>query len=112
LIDLDSPYAPTQLGGGASVTLAEVVTVGADALVDLTTYESAALLVGGGVEYLSAGRIPLRLGYSFDSGRRVHSVTGGLGYLDQKVGIELSLRQAVHGDDGTLLMASFRYFVQ
>ena len=111
LIDLESPYAPLTLGGGAAFS-AEMFTLGADVLVDLSTYESAEWTLGGGAEYLAGGQVPVRAGYAYDHGRRVHTVTGGLGYVDQKVGVDLSLAQDVRGAGETRLLATIRYFVQ
>jgi hypothetical protein len=112
LIDLESSLAPLQVGGSAAFTYESVFTIGADVLVDLTTFEQAQILAGGGVELLAAGKVPIRLGYVFDSGRQIHSVSGGLGYLDTSWGAELSLRQDVAGASDTAILASFRYFVQ
>ena len=111
LIDLESELAPLTLGGGAAFSAENVFTIGADVLVDMTTYEQAEWTVGGGAEYLAGGQVPIRAGYEFDHGRRVHTVTGGLGYVSQKVGVDLSLSQEVSGADETRLLASIRYFV-
>jgi len=112
LIDMDSPLAPRLIGGGASFSTAEVFTLGADCLVDLSTFDQAELIVGGGAEYLAAGRVPIRLGYEYDSGRHTHSVTGGVGYVDQQVGIDVALDQQVRGGTETRLLLAFRYFVR
>ena len=111
LIDLHSPYAPLTVGGGAAFS-GETFTLGADVLVDLTTYDVAEWTLGGGAEYLAGGQVPIRLGYTYDHGRHVHTVTGGVGYVDQKVGVDLSLAQDVRGDSDTRLLATLRYFVQ
>lgn len=112
LIDMHSPLAPVMLGGGLSYTVGDTFTIASDILFDMSTFERAEMIVGGGFEYLSSGSIPIRLGYAFDAGRETHSVTGGLGYVDQKVGIDVSLRQQVSGGDDTIAMASVRYFIQ
>lgn len=112
LIDLESALAPLTLGGSAAFTVAEAFSIGGDVLVDLTTYDQAEWTAGGGVEYLAGGQVPLRVGYAFDHGRHVHTVTGGLGYVDQKVGLDLSLAQDVSGGSETRLLAAIRYFVQ
>lgn len=112
LIDVGSPLAPLRAGGGISYTLASALTIGADVLVDPRTFDRTRLLVGGGIEYLAAGSVPLRVGYSWDQGRQLHVVTGGLGYIERKVGVDISLRQQVSGGSDTTLMASLRYFVE
>jgi hypothetical protein len=113
VLDLESPIAPLQVGGAASYTFGGALTVAADVLVDLSRgVGGAPLTVGGGVEWLTGGHVPLRVGYAWDELRRLHMITGGLGYVDQKVGLDVSLRQDVSGGRDTQLFASFRYFVR
>jgi len=61
---------------------------------------------------LTQGLVPLRLGYAFDQGRKTHALTGGVGYLDQRFGIQLSVRQLLSRHKDTTLFASIQYFVQ
>jgi hypothetical protein len=112
LIDRDSPLAPMRVGGGASYSFGETFSVGGEGLVDLSTFDHATVIAGGGVEYFAGGLVPLRFGYRYDSGRDIHSVSGGLGYVDQQVGIDVSLRQDVDGASDTKLLFSLRYHVQ
>jgi hypothetical protein len=70
------------------------------------------VLAGGGIEYLAANMVPLRVGYRYDAGRESHFVTGGIGFVDPKWGIDLSLRQEVDGQEATELQLAIRYFVQ
>lgn len=109
-IEVQSELAPAQVGGAMSVAVADF-TLGADALADLTTFSKAQLLAGGGVEYLAAGMVPLRLGYKYDTGRKLHAVGGGIGYVNPVVSIEVSVQQQVSGGDSTDVLASLRYFV-
>lgn len=116
LIDHGSPLAPRLIGGGVSYTIDGTVTVAFDGLADLSTFRDAdgslrpEGLFGGALELFVAG-VPIRGGYSYDTGRDIHYVTAGLGYVTQQFGIELSWRQQVAGDDDTWLLASVRYFV-
>jgi hypothetical protein len=113
LVDLESGLAPVQTGGSASYTMGGVFTIGADILVNLSRHvDGSPLLVGGGFEWLTGGRVPLRAGYIYDELRATHVFTAGLGYVDQAVGVDLALRQDVAGQNDTLMMASFRYFVR
>lgn len=112
LIDMGSALAPIFVGGSAAYSVGEMFSFGGDVLVDMTTYERATILAGGGAEYLAGGTVPLRLGYRFDEGRQVHSVSGSVGYVDQQVGIDVALRQDVAGDDATQVLLGFRYHVQ
>jgi len=111
LVDVESALVPVLVGGSAALVLADVFTLGADVLVDLSTFEEAQILTGGGVEYLAGGQVPLRAGYRYDRGRHLHSLTLGVGYVDQKVGVDLSFTRDVRGGDATEFLAAVRYFV-
>lgn len=110
-IDKESALVPVLLGGSAVLQLDSALQLGSDVLFDMSTFDEAKVLIGGGIEYLTQVSMPLRAGYSFDAGRQAHSVTGGIGYVDDKVGLDLSLRQQVSGGDSTEIMAAFRFFV-
>ena len=112
LISLDSVYAPLTVGGGAGVALANVAVLGADVLVDMSSYDTAAVTAGGGVEFFAAHVVPIRAGYSFDAKRTQHTLTLGLGYTDRSVGLDLSLRQDLGGMGDTRVLGAFRFFVQ
>ncbi len=111
VIDRNSEYVPILLGGSTAVVLGDTFNVGADCLVDISTYEKARYVLGGGLEYVSGGTLPLRLGYAFDSGRETHAVTGGLGYISQQFSADVALRQQVAGGSDTRVMASVRFHV-
>jgi hypothetical protein len=114
LIDTKSPLAPTLLGGSAAFG-AQGLTVGGDLLVDMNrtqTFSGPKLLAGSGVEYLAEGVAPLRAGYMFDQGRHQHLLTGGIGYVDQRMGIQVSLRQSVAGTRETTIFTAVQYFMQ
>ncbi len=112
LVDLHSPLTPVRVGGSASYAFSNSLLLGADCLVDLSTFSSAKILVGGGIEYLAGGSFPLRLGYSWDQGRNIHTLGGSIGYVDQQVGLDLGLRQDVAGAHATEIGLGLRYHVQ
>ncbi len=113
LIRSDSGLAPLLLGGSAAYTLGNVFTIGADVLVDLSTWENNELIWGGGAEYLAGGSVPLRLGYRREEGRDLHQITGAIGWVDQSMGVDFSIRQDIASDTSeTEMMVSFRYHVQ
>jgi hypothetical protein len=114
IIDRDSPLAPLTLGGSIAFGSAGL-TLGADVLVDLNRhayFDDGKLLVGGGLEYLAGGALPLRIGYRFDQGRDQHAITGGLGYVEERFGALISLRQTVNGPGETSLFFAAQFFVQ
>lgn len=111
-IDIGSLLTPFRAGGSASLLVGDFLTIGTDVLADINSFENPEILVGAGLEFLAGGLVPIRAGYRYDSGRTVHAITGGLGYVDQKFGVELALRQEVGERDDTEVMLSLRYFVQ
>jgi opacity protein-like surface antigen len=111
VVDRHSAYVPILLGGSVAVNIGRSITIGADCLADLTTFRKAALLVGGGAEYMGGPNVPLRLGYSFDAGRKKHAISGGIGYTSQSFGLDFSLQQQVAGGKDTRITASVRIYV-
>lgn len=107
-----SAWAPVRLGGAAAVMPLEILSLGVDVAFDLTTYDSPAGRYVGYGELLAGARFPLRLAYTFDDGRDVHTVSGGVGYVDQRFGLDLSVRQDVTGASETLLAAGVRLFIR
>ena len=111
LISMDSVYAPLMLGGGAGIGIANVALLGADVLVDMSSYDKANVMLGGGAEVFAAQAIPIRAGYSYDIKRSQHTLSVGLGYTDRSVGLDLSLRQDLGGEGDTRIMGAFRFYV-
>lgn len=111
LIRHDSAYVPLMAGGSISFNVGESLTLGADVLADFNTFANTTVQAGGGLEYLHENRIPLRLGYLFDSGRGYHYVGAGVGYNDDKMGVEFGLQQGVSGTNDTRAIVALRYFV-
>lgn len=114
LTNTESTHAPLSLGIGLALTLSSFVVVG-DMLMDFTSAEDLMFEASGGAEYLVSGNWPIRLGYRWDQILGTHSVTGGFGYVSQRFGIELSIRQDVSSPDDHLhthLALGIRYFAQ
>lgn len=116
---------PTQLGLGLAYAASARMTLAADLLVNFTGYQECASMLkascptyqnrivfraGGGAEYSIADRVPLRLGYLFDSNLTSHHLTGGLGYFDARGrwGVDAGFRQRLAGGAETLLLFGVR----
>jgi hypothetical protein len=112
LVDRHSALVPMMVGGGLSLTMVEGLDISGDCLVDLTTFTSAEVVVGGGPEYLAGEQVPLRIGYRRDQGRDIHSITASIGSLDAKFGIDLAMRQDFGGQTASQLLLALRYHVQ
>jgi len=114
LIDTKSPLAPMSAGGSVAFN-AGLLTVGGDVLVDvnkLNLYSGPRIYGGGGLEYLASGILPLRVGYAYDQRRAQSFVTGGIGYMDPRYAIQISLRQSVNNGSETSLFFGAAAFVQ
>ena len=117
LIDVGSALVPVMVGGSASYTIDNTFTLAFDGLADLSTYKYEDGTIrpegqfGGALEFFT-GEIPIRAGYMYDTGRDLHYVTAGLGWMNESLGIDLAVRQQVTGPLDTWMLASFRYFIQ
>jgi len=113
LLDRHTSLAPTLLGGSVAYSFSDRISLGADFLADITTFDHVTYLAGGGVELLISDTVPVRVGYRHDTGRGIGRLTGSIGYVDQSFGIDLAFSQHVVGnEDGTQLLLSVRYQVQ
>jgi hypothetical protein len=110
-IDMNSPFVPLTIAGGVAFAIMPALSIGADVLADMTTFDKAQLLLGGGIEYLGGNTVPIRLGYSVDLARETHFIGAGIGYTDQRVGLDLGVRQEVKGGHDTRVMGAVRYYV-
>jgi hypothetical protein len=111
LVDLGTALVPRRVGGGVAYQYESVFEVGFDTLVDLSTFETAKVVLGGGVQYVPGNIVPLRLGFQYDGGRRSSSLTAAAGYTQAKFGVDLALRQDFGRDRGTQLLLAVRYHV-
>lgn len=111
LVDHDSPLAPLMTGLSVAISATDTLVVGMDSLLDLTSFDGPRASLGGAIEFLAAQAFPLRAGYVYDGGRKLHQLTAGLGYTDTAVGLDLSLRQDLSGGDDTRVMGAIRFYV-
>ena len=111
-VDLGNYYVPVMLTSGVAVAVGSELSLGVDLLTDLSTFDKAAFVVGGGVEYLAGNTVPLRAGYDFDITRKIHDIGLGLGYTDRELGLDIGLKQEVSGGSATRIMAAVRYYVE
>lgn len=111
IIDRHSAYVPLMVGGSVTMAFAQSFDIGVDTLTDISSFKKGQVLVGGGGEYLAASAVPLRIGYRYDSGRDTHAVTAGVGFTNENLGADLSLRQQFLGGKDTRLMAAVRVYI-
>ncbi len=125
LWDHGSRETPLSLGLAIGFVPTQSFNINFDAVTNFTGYETYRIdangkvtfqsvvtgRLGGGMEYIIKQRVPLRIGALYDTGNTSTYLTGGLGYLGQKVGIDLGYRGKVQGGMENFLMIGLRVFV-
>ena len=111
LTDPGHSLLPLTFGGGIGFG-SQLLTVEADIVADVTTYDESKVRVMGGAEVLAAGQYPLRLGYRFDEGRESHALSGGVGYTSREFAFDFSLRRVFGGDSATAIFFGLKYHVE
>jgi hypothetical protein len=101
------------LGGGIAFTAAQKLLIAADVKYD---FEAESTRMGGGAEYLFSGAdaqqgLPIRLGYVYDTEGKASYVTGGLGFVTPRVGLDLGARKQVTEGDELMMQFSLRLFL-
>src|SRR5262249_15615224 len=104
-------FLPTSFGGGVGLAL-DTFSLEADMLADFTSWDSTKVRGMGGAELLVADRVPIQLGYRYDQGAKSHALSGGLGYLDRALEVNLALRRTVSGDAATAVVFDFIYHLE
>ena len=102
---------PTTVGGGLGFGNANLSIEG-DGIADLTSWgkPTARLMVGG--EYLVADHVPIRLGYRFDQGAKLHTLSAGLGYISLEFSIEGTVKRTLSEPGVTTMIFSVAYFLE
>lgn len=102
---------PRMIGGGIGFGTKDF-SIEVDGLADLTSYESAKARLMGGGEVLVADHVPIRLGYRFDQGPKIHSISAGLGYIGTEFSAELSVRRSLSDPGATSFFVGLAYFLE
>jgi hypothetical protein len=101
------------LGFGAAWNASPGLLIAADGRYDL---EHDHARWGGGAEYLVSGGdaqqgFPLRAGYVYDSTDSASYFTGGLGFMTQRVAIDVGGRKKLNHGDELMVQLSLRVFL-
>lgn len=91
-------FQPLSLGGGVGYGTRDVSIEG-DVVADFRTWNKTTVRAMGGGEVLVGDHFPVRAGYRFDQGNLSHAISGGFGYIDRVIGLELAVRRVL-GDHG------------
>jgi hypothetical protein len=102
---------PTTVGGGLGFANANLSIEG-DGIADLNSWgkPTARVMVGG--EYLVADHVPIRIGYRFDQGAALHTLSAGLGYISPEFSIEGTVKRSLSQPGVTTMIFSVAYFLE
>ncbi len=103
---------PTTVGGGLGVGTKDF-SIEVDGVADFDSWPTTTARVMAGGEYLVANKYPLRLGYRYDQGAGVHSVSGGLGYVSTELSAEFAVRRTLSSTiNSTMIGISLTYHLE
>ena len=123
LIPLRAFDAPLALGMGLAVKPTPNLTIAFDDVLYFdkyhklldpilgTTQSQVTNRLGGGLEWLAGGKVPIRVGALWDQGRPGGYLTMGLGYVSTTFAIDLSYRQQITNGDDSRLVLGLRVFL-
>jgi hypothetical protein len=126
LWDHGSRESPLSLGLGLAYVPLPTLSINFDTVVNFTGFQTyhydmatnkvtldqrTTARLGPGLEWLIAGKVPLRAGVVYDSGLSSTYLTAGLGYLSNSFGIDLSYRGKVAGGIENFLLLGLRLFI-
>jgi hypothetical protein len=103
-------YAPTLLSSGVGFNMG-IFSIEADFMLDFTTFNKVKTRSMLGVELFLADHFPIRGGYRYDDGMKVHSGSLGAGYVDKRFSIEASVRRDFAQNPSTMISVGLRYFL-
>lgn len=126
LWDHGSRESPLSLGLGVGFSPIESLTINFDSVINFTGYQNykvdmatgkvsldsrVTARLGPGIEWLIAGKVPIRVGVVYDSGLPATYLSLGLGYVSPSFAIDLGYRTKVQGGIENFLMLGLRLFV-
>jgi hypothetical protein len=118
-------FLPMLVGGGAGYT-ADGLSIEADALADIGSYTTCAdttalafacsprpvARVMTGAEYVLVGHVPLRLGYRYDQGPKLNTLSFGSGFISDAFSVEASFKRTLSSPGATTIFFSVAYFLE
>jgi hypothetical protein len=111
LIDISNPdltrYYALSVGW-----LGGLFSAGIDVRADFGIAETVALAYSAGLEYIIAGQVPVRGGYSLDTISHTQHVSLGVGWMNEQGGIDVAYRHEIGGLDGRLISVTFKVLVR
>ncbi|MFT3766552.1 MAG: hypothetical protein QM820_13715 [Minicystis sp.] len=99
---------PLTVGGGIGYG-SETFSIEADGIADIGSWDKPTARVGVGAEYVVSGMVPIRAGYRFDQGGKLHTVSLGTGYIHPVFSIEAAVKRTISNPGETSMVFSLAY---
>ena len=99
---------PLTVGGGIGYG-SETFSIEADGIADIGSWDKPTARVGAGAEYVIAGMVPVRAGYRFDSGGKLHTISVGTGFVHPVFSVEASVKRTLSNPGATSMVFSIAY---
>lgn len=106
-----SSLMPLTVGGGIGYG-GESFSIEADGIADLTSWNKPTARVGIGGEYVIASVVPIRLGYKFDQGAKLHTLSAGTGYVGPVFSAEATVKRTISNPGETMMVFSLAYHLE
>lgn len=114
LIAHDAAQYPRGIGSGVTITPMEHLALALDGVWNLDEEDGTGRYGLGGEYFFRAADaqagVPVRLGGIYDVGREGGYVTGGVGYMTRRAGVDAGARYQVSGGDELMMLVSVRLF--
>jgi opacity protein-like surface antigen len=109
-------FLPLLVGGGLGYGN-DTLAVEVDGLADVSSWgvpgaakPTARLMAGA--EYKVAGIVPLRLGYRFDQGAKLNTLSFGSGYVGSEFAVEVSVKRTISNPGATTVFLGIAYYLE
>lgn len=102
---------PTTIGGGLAYK-GGALTIEADGVADINSWLKPTARIGVGGEYIIVGRVPVRLGYRYDSGGKLSTLSLGTGFISTSFSVEATVRRSLSNPGETGMVFSVAYFLE
>lgn len=106
-----SSLMPLTVGGGIGYG-GESFSIEADGIADITSWNKPTARIGLGGEYVIAQVVPIRLGYKFDQGAKLHTLSVGTGYVGPVFSAEATVKRTISNPGETMMVFSLAYHLE
>lgn len=106
-----SGLMPLTIGGGIGYS-GGGFSIEGDGIADITSWSKPTARLGLGAEYVVASVIPIRAGYKFDQGAKLHTLSLGTGYVGPIFSIEGTVKRTISDPGETMMIFSIAYHLE